>query len=195
MNANYFFNQSTKKNIFIIVIIPILFQLLIVNLVRICYESSILYYLLFFLFWLLFLPFFYWLKIMVTYLYNIPNDYFNFKLKYFKISLFVNAITFLNFVFCLAYIFSFVFKGSKPNIDVVVYFFGFHAFGMIFFIYNGYFISKLFATLELKRKVNYIDTINYKGFLSIRLIAVWSIHKKGKKFFLENYKVQNESKQ
>lgn len=188
MNADYFFNQSTKKNIFLIVIIPVLFQLMIVSLVSIYYENSLFYYLLFFLFWLLFLPFFYWLNIIVTYLYTISNDYFNLNLKYFKISLLLNLITILNFVFCLAYILSFVFNGSKPNIDIVMCFFGFHVFGMIFFIYNGYFISKLFATLDLKRKVNFKDTLNYKVFHSIRFIAVRSIHSKGKKFYLENNK-------
>lgn len=164
MKTNYFLKQSAKKVIFLIIIIPILIQLVLINLAQLIFDKMFLYYIIFIFFWMLYLPYFYWLNISVTFLYNHSNEHFKLKLTNFKISLLVNIITILNFVFFVAYIFSFL-NGGRPNIDFVSFMISIQFLAVLSFIYNSYFICKLISTIELNRKVNFRDfNNNFIGF-------------------------------
>lgn len=179
MKTHYFLKQSTKKVIFLILIIPIIVLLLLINLVQLIFDEKLLYYIMFVFFWLLYLPYFYWLNVTVTFLYNHSNKNFKLKLTDFKISLVINIITILNFVFFIAYIFSF-FDGGEPNIDIVSCMILIQFIAVISFIYNSYFICKLIATIELNRKVSFSDFSNNFVAFSFPPIAIYSIHNKVK---------------
>ena len=146
MGTNYFLKQSTKKVIFLVFIIPIIVQLVIINFAQMIVDEM-LYYILFIFFWLMYLPFFYWLNIAVSFLYAQPNKYFKIDLKVFKISLFINSLIILNFVFFTAYIFSFLFKGGKPNTGIFLYVLFIQCIGIVSFIYSSYFVCKLISTI------------------------------------------------
>lgn len=184
MKTNYFLKQSTKKVIFMVFIIPIILQLVIINFVQMVVDEM-LYYILFILFWLMYLPYFYWLNITVSFLYAQPNKYFNIDLKIFKISLLINSLIILNFVFFTAYIFSFLFKGGKPNTEIFLYVLFVQCIGIMSFIYSTYFVCKLISTIELKRKIYFTDVIGNLVTLLIPPIAVWIIHNKVKEI-IEN---------
>lgn len=179
MNTNYFLKQSAKKNIFLILIIPIIIQLVLINLVQ--WVSDVrLYYVAFVFFGVLYLPYFYWLNIAVNFLYAHSN-YFKLKLNNFKVSLVINVIMVFNFVFFIAYMFSFIFKGGEPN-DVIILCFGLIQFvGIISFTYTSYFVSKLIATIELKRNVYFSDIVGNLVTFSFPPLALWIIHNKVKK--------------
>lgn len=87
----------------------------------------------------------------------------------------------LNFIFFIGYIFSFVFKGGNPNIDTVFFMVFIQFIGFASFVYNSYFICKLIATIELKRKVYFNDIAGNFIIFSIPPVAVWIIHTKVKK--------------
>ncbi|MBZ4042638.1 hypothetical protein [Flavobacterium hibisci] len=180
MRTNYFLKQSAKKVIFLIIIIPILIQLILINLAQVIFDKMLLYYIIFVFFWMLYLPYFYWLNISVTFLYNHSNEHFNLKLTNFKISLLVNVITILNFVFFVAYIFSFL-NGGRPNIDFVSFMILIQFVAIVSFIYNSYFICKLISTIELNRKVSFRDfNSNFVAF-SFPPLAISIIQNKIKK--------------
>lgn len=183
MNTNYFLKQSTKKIIFLILIIPIVIQFVLINLVQVIINER-LYYLTFLFFWLLYLPYFYWLNIAVNFLYTHPNKYFKLKLNYFKISLVVNIIAMFNFVYFIAYIFSFVFNGGQPNIDIILYMLSIQFVGVVSFFYNSYFVCKLIATIELKRNVYFNDILSNLVTFSFPPLALWIIQNKVKRMQL-----------
>lgn len=156
-------------------------QLALVNIVQAVSDER-LYYFLFFIFWLLCFPYFYWLNAAVRFLYNNKKNN-NFKIDFinFKISLLVNLITVFNFIFFVAYIFSFIDSGESPNINIIG-FMGFIQFiGVVSFAYNGYFISKLLATLDLEKKVYFSDISGNFILFSFPLASVWIIQGKIRK--------------
>ncbi len=178
MKTNYFLKQSAKTNIFLILIIPIIIQLVLINLVQSVSDIK-LYYLIFVFFGILYLPYFYWLNIAVNFLYARSN-YFKLNLKTFKLSLLINVIMVFNFVFFIAYMFSFVFKGGEPN-DVMFLCMSLIQFvGIISFSYTSYFVSKLIASIELKRNVNFNDVVGNLVAFSFPPLALWIIHNKVK---------------
>lgn len=176
MNTNYFLKQSTKKNILLIFIIPILVQLVLINLAQ-SIGDLWLYYLLFVFFTLLYLPYFYWLKVAVNFLFFNSNT-FRLTLNKFKVSLVINVIMMFNFVFFIAYMFRFVFSGGEPN-DLIFLCVGLIQFvGISSFSYTNYFVSKLLATIDLKRNVGFSDIVGNFVAFSFPPFAVWVIHKK-----------------
>ncbi len=177
MNANYLLKQSSTKNFIIILLIPIIVQFALINLVQSVSDER-LYYLIFALFGLLFLPYFYWLNIVVNFLINHSNKYFKLKLKNFKVSLIINIIVVFNFVFFAAYSFNLVFKGSEPSDEIFLYVGLIQFIGVLSFSYTSYFISKLILTIELKRNVCFSDIIGNLAVFSFPPIALWTIHKK-----------------
>jgi hypothetical protein len=183
MKLNYLLKQSTKKIFFLILIIPILFQLVLINLVQVANDEKI-YYLIFVFFWMLYLPYFYWLNISINFIYLNSNKFFNLKLINFKITLFINIITSLNFVLFVAYIFSFVFNGGRPDTDVIQFIIFIQFIGVFSFFYNNYFVFKLLASTELKRKTNFSDFSGILFIYSFPPLTVWIIQNKIKKIQL-----------
>jgi len=180
MNINFLLRQSAKKAFIFIIIIPIIIQFFLINLVQsFCYER--LYYLIFTFFAFLYLPYFYWLNIVVNFLYSHSNKYFNLKLFTFKLCLVINIIVVFNFVFFIAYIFSFVFNGGEPNDDIFLYVGLIQFVGVLSFSYSGYFVSKLISTIELKKTVYFNDIAGNLVTFSFPPVALWIIHNKVKK--------------
>ncbi|WP_195760065.1 hypothetical protein [Flavobacterium sp. LC2016-23] len=180
MNINFLLKQSTKKVFIFILIIPIIIQFFLINLVQ-SFSCERLYYLIFAFFAFLYLPYFYWLNIVVNFLYSYSNKYFNLKLFTFKLCLVVNIIVVFNFVFFIAYIFSFVFKGGEPNDDIFLYVGLIQFVGVLSFSYCGYFVSKLISTIELKKTVCFNDIAGNLVTFSFPPVALWIIHNKIKK--------------
>jgi hypothetical protein len=185
MDTNYFLKQSVKKTIFLILIVPIIIQLILINLAQSVMDIR-LYYATFVFFWILYLPYFYWLSIAVNFLYTNSN-HFKLKLNNFKVSLVINVVIVLNFVFFIAYIFNFVFNGGEPN-DIVFLFVGLIQFvGVLSFSYTSYFVSKLILTIELKRNVYFSDIVGNLVAFSFPPLAIWIIQNKIKKMQPKNY--------
>jgi hypothetical protein len=180
MDINYFLKQSGKKVVFLIFIIPTIIQLILINIIQMIVDEM-LYYLLFLFFGLLYLPYFYWLNITVNFLYSHSNKYVKLKIKNFKISLMINIIIIFNFVFFVAYLFSFVFNGGTPDMKIILYIVLIQFFGVASFAYNSYFVCKLISTIELNRKVGFSDIAGSFVTLLIPPLAVWIIHNKIKK--------------
>lgn len=184
MEINYFLKQGVKKIILLILVIPIIIQFVLINVVQ-WINDELLYYLTFVLIWLFYLPYFYWLNVTIKSLYAHSNKYFNLKLKRFNISLIINCVVLLNFVFFVAYIFSFVFlKEGKPNVGLFPYIGLIQLVGIVSFFYNGYFVSKLIATIELKRNVHFTDIAGNLIIFTFPPLAVWFIYNKIKKMEL-----------
>jgi len=183
---NFFLKLNTIKTLFLVLIIPGLVQLILVNFAQRTNDVK-LYSSLFFLFWLMYFPFFYWLKIAIDFLYSQSKNYFEMNLKYFKISVIINIITLLNFVFFVAYIFSFLFFNEKPNKDLFLWFFLIQFIGIISIIYSSNFITILIKSIELKRKVKFTEFIGNSIIMLIPPIAIWIIHNKVKEL-LNNIK-------
>lgn len=182
MNADYFLKQTAKKVIFYIFIIPIIIQLILINTVQAIHNET-LYYILFLFFGLLYLPYFYWLNTIINYLFVNSNKYVILKIKNFRISLVINIIAVFNFVFFVAYIFNFFFRGGMPNTEIILCMVSIQFIGVVSFAYNAYFVSKLIAIIELKREVYFSDISATFITLSIPPIAVWVIHNRAKKIF------------
>jgi len=180
MNTNYLLKQSTTKNFIIILLIPIIIQFALINLVQ-SISDEILYYLIFALFGLLYLPYFYWLNIVVNFLINHSNKYFKLKLNNFKVSLIINIIVVFNFVFFAAYSFSLVFKGGEPSDDIFLCVGLIQFIGVLSFTYTSYFISKLILTIEFRKNVYFSDIVGNLVTFSFPPIALWTIHKKIKR--------------
>lgn len=159
--------------------------MILINLVQLVSNGK-LYYSIFLLFWILYLPYFYWLKIAVNFLFYYSNEFFKLKLYFFKISLYINIIGVFNFVFFVAYIFRQVFIGSKLNDNFFLYVAIIQFACVLSFFYSSYFISKLIATIELKRKVNLIDISDYFAKLAFPPLALWIIQTKIKKIHFKN---------
>ena len=185
MNTNYLLKQSTKKNFIIILLIPITIQFSLINLVQSVSDER-LYYLIFTLFGLLFLPYFYWINIVVNFLINHSNKYFKLKLNNFKVSLIINIIVVFNFVFFAAYSLSLVFKGGEPSDDIFLCVGLIQFIGVLSFSYTSYFISKLILTIESKREVYFSDIVGNLAVYSFPPIALWTIHKKIKRIQLNS---------
>ncbi len=181
MKTYYFIKFSTKKIFFLILIIPVIIQLLLINIVQ-SIENNLLYYLTFVIFWMLYLPFFYWLNNSITFLYNHSSKYLNLKLINFKFSLLINIIITLNFVFFVAYIFSFFHKGSTPNTVIITLFIAIQFIGIFAFMYSSYFVCKVIKTIELKNKVFLNDILPIFLYYSFPPITIWVIHNKIKEF-------------
>ncbi|MRX41318.1 hypothetical protein GJU43_18675 [Flavobacterium sp. LC2016-23] len=93
----------------------------------------------------------------------------------------MNIIVVFNFVFFIAYIFSFVFKGGEPNDDIFLYVGLIQFVGVLSFSYCGYFVSKLISTIELKKTVCFNDIAGNLVTFSFPPVALWIIHNKIKK--------------
>jgi hypothetical protein len=183
MNKHYFIKQKSRKVVFLLFIIPAILQLVLINIIK-SINSELLYYFLFLLFGLLYLPFFYWLSISINYLHENSRKYFNLKLINFKISLLVNILILFNFVFFVAYIFSFIFfKEGSPEISTVVIMAFIQIIGVVFFAYSNYFVGCLLTTLQLNRKVNFNEITSNLIALSIPPFAIWIIQKKVKDIY------------
>lgn len=179
MNTNYFLKQSARKTILLIFIIPAIIQLVIINLAQSVSDVR-LYYLIFAFFGLLYLPYFYWLNIMVNFLHP-HSSRFKLKLNDLKIGLIINIIVVFNFVFFIAYMFSFVFNGGEPS-DYIFLCVGLIQFvGVLSYSYTSYFVSKLIATIELKKNVHFTDIVGNLVAFSFPPLAIWIIQNKVKK--------------
>lgn len=177
MSKNYLLNQSVKKIFTIILLLPIIIQLVLINMVQSVSDERV-YYFIFAIFALLYLPYFYWLNIVVQFLINHPNKYFNLKLTNFKVSLILNIIVMFNFIFFVAYSFNLVFKGGEPSNEIFLFVGLIQFIGVLSFSYTSYFISKLILTIELKRNVYFNEIISNLVVFSFPPIALWSIHNK-----------------
>lgn len=182
---NYFLKQSAKKNIFLILIIPIIIQFVLINLVQSISDER-LYYLTFLFFWLLYLPYFYWLCIAVNFLHGFSNKYFKLKFTNFKISLVINIISVFNFVFFIAYMFSFVFNGGRPSDVIFLCVALIQIVGVLSFAYTAYFVSKLILTIELNKNIYFSDIVGSLINFSFPPITLWIIQNKIKKIQLTN---------
>lgn len=179
MKVNYFIKQSAKKNLFLIFIIPITIQLILINIIQ-SVSNIWLYYLTFIFFGILYLPYFYWLSIIVNFL-HIHSRYYKLKINNFKVSLIINVIMVFNFVLFIAYIFSFVINGGEPS-NVIFVCVGLIQFiGIISFSYTNYLLSKLIATIELNRNVYFNDIIGNLVAFSFPPLAMWIIQNKIKR--------------
>jgi hypothetical protein len=185
MKTYYFINLSTKKLFFYILIIPILIQLVLINIIE-AINSRSLYYIMFIFFWMFYLPFFYWLNNAITFLFQYSIKYYNINLMKFKFSLIVNIITLLNFVFFVAYVFSFVYNGGQPNIDFFFVFGGIQFIGIISFLHSSIIVCKTIKTIELKRKVHFNDIYRDIIYYSFPPLTIWVIHNKIKELYHNN---------
>ncbi|WP_166921247.1 hypothetical protein [Flavobacterium poyangense] len=163
-----------------ILVIPGVVQLIVINLVQLIFDERLLYYIGFVFFWMLYLPYFYWLNVSVTFMYSQSNKYFRSKLANFRISLLINLIVVLNFVFLVAYVLS-QSNGGKPDIDFIGFLISIQFIGIVSFVYNSCFICKLMATIELNRKVSFADFSNNFVAFSFPPLAISIIQNKIKK--------------
>lgn len=187
MSTNFILKQTTISNFIFILIIPIVIQFVLINSVQ-SLSSEILFYLTFIFFGVLYMPYFYWLNTVVCFLHKHSNEYFTLKLKTFKTSLGINIIVVFNFVFFIAYVFSFVFKGGEPN-DIVFLYVGLIQFiGILSFSYTSYFVSKLIQTIEFKRTIYFSDIIGNLALYAFPPTALWIIHNKIKRIQLADCK-------
>jgi lysylphosphatidylglycerol synthetase-like protein (DUF2156 family) len=177
MNSNYIINLNLIKTIFFIIIIPVIGQLILINILSYT-RISALYYIIFLLFAFMYFPYFYWMNSAANFLVEHANKHFKLKIKSFKISLIINIIVLFNFVFFAAYVFSFVFNGGKPNLNIISCMFIFQFFGVFSYFYNSYFLCKLIATIELKRSVNFSDIAGNLALLSFPPLALYIIKSK-----------------
>lgn len=184
MTAKYCLKQSAKKTIFFILIIPIIIQVVLMNLVQLISDEK-LYHITFVFFAILYLPYFYWLSIAVNFLYSHSNEHFKLKLNSFKVSLVIDIIVVFNFVFFIAYMFSLVFKGGEPTDDTFLCVGLIQFAGVVSYSYTSYFISKLITTIELKRDVSFSDIIGNLAVFSFPPVALWIIHNKIKKWNID----------
>lgn len=190
MYTNFFLNYSGRRIFTFILVIPIIIQFILLHFVQMISREE-LYYLLFLFFGFLYLPYFYWLNTVVTYLYSYPNKYFKLKLKDFKVSLVIAIIVVFNFVFLIAYMFSIAFKEGEPN-NILILCMGLIQFvGFVSCVYLGYFVIKLTLTLELKREINFLNVINNLAFFYFPLIGFWIIHNKLKSIQLSHKTANN----
>lgn len=180
MNNNFFLKHSVRRTFFLFIIVPFVIQLVIINLIKII-EAESLYYLIFLIFAILYLPYFLWLNVVVGFLYGRKNKFFNLKLSNFKISLIINVIVVFNFIFFAAYVFSFIFLDNHPNTNILLSMVCIQFIGIPSFIYNLYFINKLIVTTEYKRKVRLNDFAGNFLVLSFPPLALWYLQSKIKK--------------
>lgn len=159
MKTHCFFKWSSSKVIFIFCVIPLLLQIVMLNFVNKEMEK-VHFYFVFFLIWLLCLPYFYWLHTSVKYLYNQVNYFFKMDSVKFNRSLIIIMLAFLNVVVFVAYIFHSYLVGQKPELYLINIMAIFQFLGVLTFVYNSYFVNKLIATIELKREVNFKDFSN-----------------------------------
>lgn len=189
MKVDIFLKLKPIKVIFFTLFIPVVLQLFIINFFMKFFDSDFIYYFLFGIFYMLYVPYFYWLNSITNSLYSLQNHFFNLKMKYFKITLFVNMLVILNFVFFVAYTFKFVYENGEPNHSLFVYIFISQIIGIVSFAMNSYFVSKLIVTLELNRKVKLSDFLGNFIVLSIPPIAIWLIQNKARKIFEEKQSI------
>lgn len=159
MKKYFFFKWSSSKVIFSFCILPLLLQIVLLNLVSKEMEK-VHFYFVFFLIWLLCLPYFYWYHSSVKYLYNQAKNYFKIDIVKFNSSLIIIMLTFFNMVVFVAYIFHSFLIGQKPEMYLINIMMIFQFLGVLSFVYNSYFVNKLIATIELKREVNFKDFSN-----------------------------------
>jgi hypothetical protein len=184
---NFFLKLSTKNALFLVFLFPGLVQLILVNLAQRTDDLKI-YYSLFLFFWLMYLPFFWWLNISVDYLHSQSKNYFNFKIKYFKLSIILNIVSLMNFVFFVSYIFSFLIVEGKPNKEIFLYIFLIQFIGVISFVYSSNFVTMLIKSIDLKRKVKFTEVFGISIFMLIPPYAIWIIHNQVKEL-MNNKKV------
>lgn len=169
-----------KKNFFLVIILPIVVQLFIINIVKIIRDET-LYYTMYVLFWLLYFPYFYWLKNSIHFLYQHSKRQQDFKMRNFKIGILIILLWLLNFVLFVAYVFAFVFNiylEKEPNLDVIMCFAVIGFIGPISSFYTGYFMYRLIKSIDLKEDFNMADFIGNFIFYSFPPLAFWVIEKK-----------------
>lgn len=177
MRTNYFFDKSIKNVIFLTLIIPAVLQLTIINFVEKA-NNEIIYYLLFVVFGLLYLPYFSWLYNSINFLYKVKSKFFKLKIRNFNICLIINFLVVLNFVFYISYLMGFVINGGKPNIKIFLIIGIIQMVGIIAFNYSVYFVCKLILTYELKKEVNFIDIVGNIITMAFPPITIWKIQNK-----------------
>jgi hypothetical protein len=177
MKTNFILRQGAKGVIFFVFVVPIIIQLILINIVPNVYDVRM-YYLLFFIFGLLYLPYFYWLKNAAFFLHSYSNNYEKMKFARFQISLLINILTVFNFVFFTAYIFSFYFRGGTPNIDIISILIFIQFIGVFSFAYNSYYICKVISTVDLRRKVHFNEIAGKFILFAIPPLAIWILQNK-----------------
>jgi hypothetical protein len=161
----------------ILIVVPIFLQFIFINIAK-SVTTDWIYYLIFLLFWLCYLPYFLWLNSVIKYIHEKTKVTYKLKLAYFKISLFLNNLTLFIFVFIIAYVFNFVLiKKENPPMNIISFALFFQSIGVISFIYTGYFISKLNSAKNSNNTDLRKDFFGNIAIYAIPIIALGYIHK------------------
>lgn len=175
MSQEYIAKQSVKKTFIIFILIPFFLQTavnsLIFNLINIY-----LYFFAYFIWTILYLPYFYWLNNAVKYLYSKFNTKNKLKIIRFKVAFYVNIISVFNFVFIIAYIFRPVFHEQTFDLDngILLSLGAIQFVGVISFVYSTYFVIRL-VNIDSKRCFIFSNIIFKVVFLSYPPISLWVI--------------------
>jgi hypothetical protein len=179
LEMNYLLKQSAIKVIIITIIIPIIIQFIIIDKILVYNYIKNLHYFLVFIFGLFYLPYLYWFYNSSKFLFSIKNEFFNLKFNTYKISFLYIILILFNFLVFFSYVFSFVLnEKGEPNLNILIILIIIQFTGIFAFIYSSYFISKLIATIELKRKVYFTEITKDMFNLAIPPLAIIYIQNK-----------------
>jgi hypothetical protein len=186
MKESILIKNSSKKNFILIIVIPMIIQLALINIARIV-KNETLYYWVFISFWTLYLPYYYWLnKAIIFLISNTKKNPFK-NLKKIQFSIVINALTTLNFVLFVAYIFSFTFyfeNIGKPNDLILLAMASFNFVGIISSCYSAYSIYKVIISFDSDKRINFSDFTTKIIFYTFPPFVLWVTDKKVKEILV-----------
>lgn len=191
MSQDYILKLSVKKALLLFILIPAFLQNVLNNFIE-SSQNVNWYYFFYLLFALLYLPYFYWFNCAVKFLHSKSKKKSELKLNRFTLSLRTNIILVFNFVFLIAYIFSFPTQNSEEgrNSTIIITLLAIQSLSIISFFYNTFFVIRL-LNIEKKDFFFFKNIFIKLFFLSHPLPALWLIQTEFRKIQMNSASVSN----
>jgi len=186
MSPYYIIKHGVKKTFIFFLLIPLFLQIVVYTFIKNLLDIN-LYFFAYFIFAILYLPYFYWLNSAVKYLHSKSSNQNIVKLIRFKAALIANIISVFNFVFIVAYAFrpDFSEQNIELNNGIIISLLAIQFVGVISFVYSTYFVIRL-LNIDSKRCFIFSNIIFRVVFLSYPPIALWIIQTKIRKIQLNS---------